>query len=235
MKNLTIVLLVSLIFCSYLYSQQYDDLQEKTLNNDRLKHFPEVVKNYFFLQSIDDKTQIVIGDFTKFEKNIVLITLNSDYTTIKSVTEYNPVKKQLRVRKESDSKFFTKDIVKLKRDIITGAIFKGNFTESMKSYGDLEKAFEEYDSSRVFPETYGFSVKLTESDSERLSAMYTFGNATNGYYLQFKTFNYRDNSTSETIPTLKYSVYSKNTHDPIIKEYVEMLFKIKQPTSSYAK
>ncbi len=237
MKKMTIMLLFSLIFCPYLYSQQYDDLQERTIDNDRLKLFPGPTegKNYFFLQSIDDYTQIVIGDFTKVDKKIILINLNPDYTTIKSVVEYNPVRKQLLVKKSSNSKFFTTDVNKLKRDIITGAIYKGNNAEMMKSYDELLNIFKDNDTSLILPETYGFSVKLNELDSERLSAMYTFGNTIKGYYLQFKTLYYRESPKSEVIPVLKYSVYSKNTHDPVIQEYVEELFKIRKPSASFVK
>lgn len=237
MKNKAIILLLLLICGSYLFSQQYDDLQEKQINNDRLKLFPAPAegKNYFFLQSINDKTQILIGDFTQVDKKIILINLGSDYTTIKSVIEYIPAKKELRTRKESESKFFTTDIVKLKRDIITGAIYKGNNAEDMKSFSELENIFKLNDSSRIFPEVYGFSVKLTEPDSGKLSALYTFGNTVKGYYLQFKTLSYRENPATENIPVLKYSVYSKNTHDPVIQEYVEELFKIRKPASSWVK
>ena len=237
MKNFVIVLLFLLAGGTLLYSQHYDDLQEKPINNDRLKLFPNPVegKNYFFLQSINDKTQIVIGDFTQVDKKIILINLDSDYTTIKSVVEYLPVKKELRVRKESESKFFTTDIVKLKRDIITGAIFKGNNAEDMRSYPQLETVFKLNDTSRIYPEVYGFSVKFTEPESSKLSAMYTFGNSVKGYYMQFKTAYYRENPVTERIPVLKYSVYSKNTHDPVIQEYVEELFKIRKPSSSWVK
>jgi len=237
MKKMTIVLLLSLILCPSLYSQQYDDLQERPINNSRLKLFPSPVegKNYFFLQSINDKTRIVIGDFTQVEKKIILINLNDDYTTIKSVVEYIPLKNQLRVRKESDSKFFTTDIVKLKRDIITGAIYKGNNAEPMKSMGDLISEFELNDASKIMAEVYGFTVKITEVDTEKNMGLFTFGNTVKGYYMQFKTLFYRENPMSVRIPVLKYSVYSKNTHDPIIQEYVETLFKIRKPASDWAK
>ena len=237
MKKMSIALILSFIFCTLLFAQHYDDLQEKRINNERLKLYPSPAegKNYFFLQSIDDKTQIVIGDFSQVDKKVILINLDSDYTTIKSVVEFIPARKQLKFKKESDSKFFTADIVKLKRDIINGAIFKGNNAEPLKSYGELETVFKENDASSIFPEAYGFSVKYSEPNSEKLSALYTFGNTARGYYLQFKTFYYRESPLSDRVPILKYSVYSKNTHDPIIKEYVEALFKIRKPSASYVK
>jgi len=237
MKNLTIILLFLLICSTSLFSQEYDDLQEKQINIDRLKLFPATGKNYFFLLSVNDKTQIVIGDLTRTDKKIILINLNDDYTTIKSVIEFNPVTKQLSTKKDSDSKFFTTDIVKLKKDIITGAIIKGNNTNDMKSFGELQEIFEQNDSSRIFPEVYGFSVKLNEVDeTNKVMAMYTFGNhIVYGYYLQFKTFYYRENPTSIKQPKLKYLVYSKHTHDPVIIEYVDTLFKIRKPSASFVK
>ena len=237
MKNLSMILLFLFICGTSLFSQEYDDLQEKFINNDRLKLFPAEGKNYFFLISVNDKTQIVIGDLSRTDKKIILINLNDDYTTIKSVIEYSPATKQMSTRKDSDSKLFSTDIVKFKKDIITGAIFKGNNANDMKSYGELEGIFKQNDSSRIFPEVYGFSVKLTEVDeSNKVMAMYTFGNhIVYGYYLQFKTFYFRENPMSEKQPKLKYSVYSKNTHDPVIIEYVDTLFKIRKPSASFVK
>lgn len=39
MRRLAFIVLFSFIFCSYLYSQQYDDLQSRAISNDRLKQF----------------------------------------------------------------------------------------------------------------------------------------------------------------------------------------------------
>lgn len=234
MKKSALVILFIFILFLQAFPQSHDDLQLKRIDNDRLKLFPvpEDGRNYFFLQSIDDVTQIVIGDFMQGEKRIVLINLGSDYNTIKSVVEYQPRTKKLLRKKDSESKFFTTDVAKLKRDIISGAIFKNNSTDDMKSYDLLEPVFRENDAGRVFPDVYGFSVKLSEIDQEnRYSAMFTFGNAAQGYYLQFKTMYYIKTSTTEMKPVLKYSVYCKNTRDPVVKEYVENLFKIRKPAS----
>jgi len=217
-----------------VYSQSHIDLQIKKIDSYRLKLFPvpEDGRNYFFLQSIDDMTQIVIGDFMQGEKRIVLINLAGDYNTIKSVIEYQPRTKKLLRRKHSESKFFTTDIAKLKKDIISGSIFKNNSTDDMRSYDSLEPVFRENDAGRVFPDVYGFNVKVSEVDHEnRYSAMFTFGKASRGYYLQFKTLYYIKTATTEMKPVLKYSVYCKNTHDPVIQEYVENLFKIRKPAS----
>jgi hypothetical protein len=234
MKTLFMSLILAFVFILPVYPQQSDDLQLKKIDNDRLKHFPvpEDGRNYFFLLSIENATQIVIGDFMQGDKKIILINLDSDYNTIKSVVEYYPGKNKLRVRKESESKFFTTDIAKLKKDIISGAIFKNNSTDDMKSYDSLENVFRENDTSKVFPDVYGFNVKLADIDeTHRYSAMFTFGKAIHGYYLQFKTIYNKKTYSTEITPVLKYSVYCKNTNDPVVKEYVENLFKIRKPAS----
>lgn len=142
----------------------------------------------------------------------------------------------MRLRNTSDSKFFTTEIEKLKRDIITGAMYKGNNAGMMKSFDELEEIFKLNDISKITVDTFGFNVKLAEVDeSSKLSGAFSFGNATNGYYLQFKTLYYRENPRSAVTPPLRYSVYSRDTHDPVIKEYVEKLFKIRKPTADFAK
>lgn len=237
MKKITLAIILSVFSITAIFPSLLDDLQVKPLNADRLKLFPvpDDGRNYFFLQSIDDRTQIVIGDFTQTDKKIILINLKSDYNTIDSVIEYYPQQKSTRVRRESESKFFTTDMAKLKRDIISGAVFKNNNTDLMKSYDVLESVFKKNESENVLPETYGFSVRFSETDIRKPAAMFSFGKAINGYYLIFKTEYFRKNVVTETIPVLKYSVYCRDTHDPLIQETVENLFKIRAPFSSNIK
>jgi len=211
------------------------DLLIKPVDQDRLRFFPvtEDNKNYFFLQSIDNVTRIIIGDFTQPEKRIVMITLDKDYTAIKSVTEYLPVTDEIRELDQSVSKFFTTDVNKLKRDIITGTIFINNYTDTMQSLGALESVLKRKDAHSIFPDVYGFSVKYSDvDDRKKHSAIFSYGKAIKGYYLIFKTEFYRESFISTRIPVLKYSVYCKDTNDPVIKETVDNLFKLKAPVSS---
>lgn len=214
------------------------DLQIKPVQPDRLKFFPvpEDNRNYFFLQSINNVTQIIIGDFTQPEKRIVLITLADDYTTIKSVTEYNPVTDEIRFMERSESRFFPSDVNRLKRDIITGAIYKSNYTDNMQSLDTLESVLKRQDSKSILPDVYGFSVKFADVDERKKhSAIFSYGKTIRGYYLLFKTEFYRESFTSTRIPILHYSVYCKETNDPVIRETVENLFKLKAPASSRIK
>ena len=235
-KLITLILLI--LLTSSAFPVLIDDIQIKKLDADRLKLFPvpKDNKNYFFLQSVENITQIVIGDFSiSTSKKIILITLGKDFNTIKSVTEYDPVKKITSVRKESASRFFTTDITKLKKDIITGTMFSGNFADKMKSYDSLEEVFKRNEATNVLPDTYGFNIKLMEVDEPfKAMAVYTFGKSETGYYLQFKTDYYRMNDRTTIIPVLRYSVYCKDTNDPVIADLVEKLFQIREPISKGA-
>lgn len=238
MKKL-ITLSILILITSSAFPVLIDDIQVKKLDADRLKLFPvpQDHRNYFFLQSIQDLTQIVIGDFSRSDnKRLILITLGSDFNTIKSVIEYQPDKKSLRLRKESESPFFTRDIARLKKDIITGTLFNDNHSDKMKSYDALEMIFKKNDATTVLPDTYGFTVKLTEVDEiNKPMALFTFGKSETGYYLQFRTEYYRINSGNTVTPILRYSVYCKDTNDPTVRELVEELFKIREPIASGAK
>lgn len=233
-----IFLTISFVLTGILTYAITMDLLIKPVDPDRVKYFPvtEDNKNYFFLQSIDNVTKIIIGDFTQPEKKIILITLAKDYKTIQSVIEYNPVTDEVRSMKESDSKFFTKDVDKLKRDIISGSIFKNNYTDTMQSLDALESVLKRQDSRSIIPDVYGFSVKYADVDERKKhSAIFSYGKATKGYYLIFKTEFYRESFVSTRIPVLKYSVYCKDTNDPVIRETVDNLFKLKAPAESRIK
>lgn len=235
MKKLLAIAILFLIN-STAFPVLLDDLQLKQLDADRLKMFPvpHDNRNYFFLQSIQDRTQIVIGDFSRSDnKRLILITLGKDFNSIKSVIEYYPEKRNLAVVKSSGSPFFTTDIDKLKREIIKGTLFNDNHSDRMKSYDALEMIFKKNEATTVLPDTYGFTVKLTEVDeTNKPMALFTFGKSETGYYLQFRTEYYRINARHTVTPILRYSVYCKDTNDPTVKDLVEELFKIREPIAN---
>lgn len=240
MKNKTFFTAIAalMVIASSLLYAGIDDLQTKKLTQDRVTYFPVPNDNinYIFMQSIGNDTSIVIGDFTGVDKMIVMITDKNNDNTIDSVIEYLPESKDLRKKKDSQSRFFTKDIAKLKKDIIEGTVFQGNYTDDMKSLKILEKVLANSDSNSVYPDVYGFNVKLFEVDERKKnSALFSYGKNAGGYYLQFQTIYYRKDYKTEKKPMLKYSVFCKDTNDPVVKETVENLFKVKQPTANLPK
>lgn len=238
MKRILTLALFMLILSSSAFSIALDDLQIKPVTADRVKYFPvpDDNKNYMFLQAIENDSYIVIGDFSGLEKVIILITDKGNDNTIDSVAEYFPQNRNYRIKKSSDSRFFTTDLAKLKKQIISGSIYKNNYTDEMKSSDALEAMLKKDDKMAVFEDVYGFNIKLFEIDeTNKYSAKFTYGKNAGGYYLQFRTEYYRKNFGTEIKPVLKYSVYCRDTNDPVVKEYVEDLFKIRSPKVVSAK
>lgn len=221
-----------ILFVFPVFSNVQDDLQINKITPDRITLFPVPAdnKNYLFMQSIENETSIVIGDFSGLDKKIVLITDRNNDNTIDSVIEYFPLTKDLRKKNDSQSRFFNRDIAKLKKDIIEGSVYKGNYTDSMKSLKTLESVLSNPDTNTLNSDIYGFNVRFFEADErQRNSALFRYGKNAEGYYLQFKTEYYRKDFRTIQKPVLKYSVFCKNTNDPVVKETVENLFKVRQP------
>lgn len=231
-RYLFFTLFISMIAVLPLFSAALDDLQLKKLTVDRMKLFPLPADNinYLFLQSIEKDTTIIIGDFSGLDKKIVMIVDENSDNTIDSVFEYFPLTKDLRKRSESQSKFFNKDIAKLKKDIIEGVLYRGNYTDDMKSLKTLESILVNPDTNSLNTDIYGFNIRFFEVDErQRNSALFSYGKREKGYYLQFKTEYYRKDYKTEQKPVLRYSVYCKDSKDPVVKETVENLFKVRQP------
>jgi len=238
MKRIFTITALLLLLSASAFATALEDLQVKPVTTDRVKYFPvpDDNRNYMFLQSIGDDTYIVIGDFSGLDKMIILITDKHSDNKVDSVVEYFPLTKNLRMRKASESKFFNTDLAKLKRDIISGNIFKKNYTDDMKSQDALESIIMKGESNAVFEDVYGFNVKLIEVDeTNKFEALFTYGKNAGGYYLQFRTEYCRKDYCTIRKPILRYSVYCKDSKDPIVQEYVEKLFKIRTPKAATMK
>ncbi|HNX22835.1 MAG TPA: hypothetical protein PKG60_02225 [Spirochaetota bacterium] len=231
-KYFFVAAVMAMMLTSPLFSIGIDDLQIKKLTIDRMKLFPVPSDNinYLFMQAIEKDTAIVIGDFSGLEKMIIMIIDKNSDNTIDSVIEYFPLTKDLRVKMDSASKFFNKDIAKLKKDIIEGSVYKGNYTDDMKSLKTLESILNNPDTNSLSTDVYGFNLRYFEVDErQRNSALFSYGKKEAGYYLQFRTEYYRKDFKTEEKPKLRYSVYCKDSNDPVVKETVESLFKVRQP------
>jgi hypothetical protein len=229
---------LALMSAQPLVSSVDEILQTKKISQDILAQFPvpKDNRNYMFFQSIGDDAVIVIGDFSGVDKKIIMISDRNNDNTIDSVFEYTPFTKDLRRGTDSTSRFFTKDIARLKKEIIEGTIYTGNFTDKMESLKTLEKLLKESNTNSLNADVYGFVIKSFEADvRSKNSALFAYGKSAGGYYLQFKTEYYRKDKNTKQAPVLRYSVYCKDSNDPVVKETVENLFKIKQPIVNFDK
>ncbi|NLV66160.1 MAG: hypothetical protein GXY14_00660 [Spirochaetes bacterium] len=234
-KIFTGIILIVMAAAGIGTSSEFDDLQVKPLTLGRIQMLPvpKDNRNYFFLQAIGNDTIIIIGDFTTLDKRIVYILDKGADNTIDKVVDYYPLYKRMHVRKESDSRFWNKDIVQLKKDIIAGTVYKNNFTDYMYSMQELETIVKSWDEIAIGSDVYGFNVMYRDIDEvNKIAGQFAYGKRAGGYYLQFATNFYKVRIVGEEYPILKYSVYCKNTNDPVVKETVENLFKYNQPLSA---
>lgn len=241
-KTLSIlaVLVFAIFFAtdSVLPSIEYDGMLTRPITQDqaRLLPVPRDNMNYFFLQSIDNDTVIIIGDFTSVNKMIVYILDKGGDNTIDLVVDYYPEYNRAQSGKKSASRFFNEDIAKMKKDIITGVVYRNNYTDYMYSMPELEDIVKRWDESSIVNDVYGFTAQFREIDEKsKVAGYFAYGKKAAGYYLLFKTVYYRTQMIREEHPMLSYSVYCKSTNDQVIKDTVESLFKYRQPLSSGAK
>ncbi len=227
MKKLSIIaLLVSFLLVMPGSIRSNGSWWTNTITKDVMKVLPETrdYRNYFFLQSIDDSTSILIGDFSGQQEIIIQIIDHNSDNTIDAVYEYFPKSKKLRVRKNTSiSQYFPSDMAKMTRDIISGAIYQNTYTYQMKSMETLSYVinadFNLYTSDR------GYIAKFIDPDTKTMSmAEFFFRKENSRYDLQFKT-NYYKIFRLEIHPTPPYSVYCRNSKDPIVAETVEKLLK----------
>ena len=197
-----------------------------SVSKEKMRMFPETpdFRNYFFLQSIDDNTTIIIGDFTGTAKMIVQIIDDNSDNTIDRVIEYYPeTGKYKTFKKTSSSHFFNSNIADLKRKIIDGSIFRENYSYQMNSLDTLRSKIDS--GTDIFPSNYGYTVRYFDPDlaSTQMSEFF-FGKNSGRYDLIFKT-NYYKIFNLKITPPAPYSVYCKNSKDPIVIETVESLLK----------
>ena len=190
----------------------------------RLYPVPSDFRNYFFLQSVDDSTSIVVGDFTGRERVIVHILDKNSDNTIDLITEYYPESGKYKTSKKSVSSFVNTDIAQMKKDIIQGVIFKRNYSYKMTSLDTLKRQLKR--GLDIFDYEYGHSVKFYDPDrTSTIMGDFFFGKRNKGYDLQFKT-NYYKLFRTKIVPPLQYSVYCRNSKDPVVVETVESLIKM---------
>lgn len=196
------------------------------ITDEKMKLLPitQDFRNYFFLQSIDDATNIIIADFTSAEK---IITKISDYDSnneIDEIIDYYPVSKVYRRPTQgSQSSFFHDDLEKLKMQIIDGSIFE-NYSYEMSSLGDLKNRIE--DGAHVRKHRDGYKVIIYDPDAPTtIKSELFFGKRLGRYDLVFKT-NYYTVFNSNIKPALVYSVYCRYSKDPVVVEVVESLLEM---------
>lgn len=198
------------------------------ISREKLKMFPipSDYRNYFFLQSIDNNTSVIIGDFTGAEKIVAHILDEGSDNTIDKVFDYYPDSNKIKTPKESKSIFFKSNIADLKQDIIDGKIFRENYSYKMKSLETIMFKLEQGTDISQYGD--GYSIKFYDPDApSTIMSEFYFSKKLGRYDLIFKT-NYYKLFRSNIQPPVNFSVYCKNSNDPVVAKVVEdLLVKVK--------
>lgn len=204
---------------------KHDYLIKQPLTDTRLKFMPvpSDYRNYFILQSIDDTTNVIIGDFVGTEKLISMVMdLNSDGKPDR-VFEYFPDIKKFTTPAKPTTSFY-KDFTDIKRQIIEGTIFKNTYSYKMNSIDLLKLRLEK--GRDIFKTEYGYTVKIYDPDKPTtIQSEFFFAKQHGRYDLIFTTYYYKIFNT-KIAPVVFFSVYCKSSKDPMIAEIVEALLKM---------
>ncbi len=199
----------------------------KLITNEELKNLPvsKDFRNYFILQSIDDVTNIVIGDFIGSDKLFsLIIDYNSD-VRIDKVVEYFPRDKKFTNPPKPTTSFFSANIEEMKRQIVEGDIFRNNYAYKMKSLLSLQELLKR--GKNISKHKTGWSVKSYDPNHPS-TVMYEFyfsKNDNGRYDLVFKT-NYYKIFRTKIQPVVYFSVFCRNSKDPYVAEIVESLLNL---------
>jgi hypothetical protein len=190
----------------------------------RFLPIPPDYRNYFFLQAINDNTNVLIGDFVAKEKKFCLIIDEKSDEKIDKVIEYMPDTKKYTKEEKPTTAFFT-TLPEVKEKIINGEIFRTNYSYDMTSLPLLKTLLKR--GRDIIKTNYGYTVKLYDPDSPQsmMSEFYFAKNPDGRYDLVLTTHYYKIFMTKIT-PPIACFVYCKNTKDPVVAETVEALLKL---------
>ncbi len=229
-RNVVIIFITMILMLAtgtFSISGQYQTssfLKEKlTSNRVRLMPVPDDFRNYFILQSIGDTSTLVIGDFTGTEKVISMIRDNDNDNKPDEILEYFPEPKKI-TRPVKPSTGFYKSFEEMKQQIISGEIYRMNYSYKMNSLGLLVKKLEA--GRDIYRHEHGYSVKVYDPDAATtIMSEYFFGKKDGRYDLIFSTSYYKLYRTKIS-PAVEYSVYCRNSNDPLVAKTVERLLRI---------
>ncbi len=206
------------------------DLMTEMMNSKKLRLLPvsKDFRNYFILQSVDNQTNIIVGDFVGSEKKIILIEDHNSDNSIDRVYEYYPDRPEnnniISLPKSTSDLVY--DIESMKKDIISGEIFSKNYTYTMRSMSDLVKKINKNED--IYKHQHGYTVKIYDPDNRStIMGDFFFGRKDGRYYLQFTT-NYYKLFHNKIRPLVPQSVYCVNSKDSAVKDAVERLVKLKE-------
>lgn len=219
-----VVLVSSVSFSQNLDSRKWEAYEPITLEKMRHLPIPPDYRNYFFLQAINDTTYVLIGDFVGNEKKFCLIVDDKSDEKIDKVIEYMPDTNKYTNMEKPSTSFFT-TLPEVKEKIISGEIFRNNYSYNMTSIPVLKGLLKR--GRDIMKTNYGYTVKLYDPDHpQSMMSEFYFGKNPEGRYDLVLTTHYYKIFMTKITPPIACFVYCKNTKDPVVAETVESLMKL---------
>ena len=219
-----VFLILSAAFSLNYDTRKWEAYEPISLEKMRLLPIPPDYRNYFFLQAIDDTTNVVIGDFVGTEKKFCLIIDNKSDEKIDKVIEYMPDTNKYTNEEKPTTSFFT-TLPEVKEKIISGEIFRNNYSYNMTSIPVLKGLLKR--GRDIIKANYGYTVKLYDPDHpDSIMSEFHFGKNPEGRYDLVMTTHYYKVFMTKITPPIACFVYCKNTKDPVVAETVEALLKL---------
>ncbi|MFW5771137.1 MAG: hypothetical protein ACOCX9_06850 [Spirochaetota bacterium] len=222
---LVIILMIATGTLNLSGQYQTSSFIQQKITSQRLRFMPvpDDFRNYFILQSLGENTTIIIGDFTGIEKVVSMISDDDNDDEPDEILEYYPEQKKTTKPLKPATSFY-KSFKEMKQEIINGNIFKMSYSYKMNSIGLLVKKLKA--GRDIFRHGHGYNVKVYDPDAgTTIMAEYFFGKKDGRYDLIFSTKHYKLYKTKIS-PPVHFSVYCRNSNDPLVAETVERLLKL---------
>lgn len=175
---------------------------------------PSTNEDYAFIQSIDDVTNIVIGNFTTGNREIILIQDKNSDGKVDLVVRYYVDKKRYRYSSKPSEEYSDEKFKKLKDNIISG---KREDVTPNKEGREYIRVLEQ-DADRIRRWKNGFRVFMVDPDDDRFSRIsFFFSTSNHGADLVFQV-KFRHQGVARISPIINYGVYCKNSKDPHLKK-----------------
>jgi hypothetical protein len=245
MKNKIIILILFFLIPVLLSSQNKIDIVTEiesgtyvqddlvTVEKLRLLPVPKSKNNYAFFQSIDNKSNIIIGNFNANESMILLIQDSNADGKVDIVASWYPGTKK-QVIESDPGEFCTIDKFKILKEVI----FNGKTEKIILGRKDLiikpnPQGISRYEQiingeSNIVKYKQGLRVTLIDPD-DRTKEMevysYSQNDSDKSADVTFKIiYSYKGNNRVN--PIINFSIYCSKSHDPFVIETVKQLREI---------
>ncbi len=180
--------------------------------------FPYSSENYIFLQSIGKVTNVIIGEFLSGKNKITFITDKDADGKVDLIMYYYFDTHKFRKQPKPESIYPPDKFKKLKMDIING--IQGDLNSNAEGVPFIKSQVKnESINTKIYRKRHGYKVFVNDADNKsrnRLNFFYS-NNGIHGFDLVFqvKYINVRGTMLK---PAIMFSVYCKNSFDPVVKD-----------------